>query len=211
MNFYDPSGSADLSAVQTDEESKYVAEETVFGGFAGEVRAALRADVAGMGRVYPREVVRSLGCLGRAGRAGRAATREVRQLCAFSRQTVPPPRCARGCFRHKQPSTSVSKTHGKTDGRRGSGELAMVSPPHFAGRGSWARDSDAGSDLSRVAATLRCREATPSAAAADGTHPRGAFGDASMTRPHRSPRSPHEILQHALPELFHGTPLHNEV
>lgn len=39
VEFYDPWGHAGLSAVQADEDSSYVAEATVFSGFAGEVGA----------------------------------------------------------------------------------------------------------------------------------------------------------------------------
>ena len=38
VNFMDTSGSVDLSAVQSDDESTFVAEETAFIGFQGEVR-----------------------------------------------------------------------------------------------------------------------------------------------------------------------------
>lgn len=38
VEFFDPVGYAGLSAVQTDEHSVYMAEATVFSGFAGEVR-----------------------------------------------------------------------------------------------------------------------------------------------------------------------------
>lgn len=37
VEFYDPVGYAGLSAVQIDEDSTYIAEATVFSGFAGEV------------------------------------------------------------------------------------------------------------------------------------------------------------------------------
>lgn len=41
VEFYDPLGLPELSAIHADEGSKYVAERTAFRGFAGEVRAEL--------------------------------------------------------------------------------------------------------------------------------------------------------------------------